>query len=170
LSASDEDEKRLFNLNIKGEIATIGTCIGKTRKLDENFKIVLNKITANFSGYSQQYVNEVFQSESNIKWLPYEFQAIWSYELGLYYPSLFSNYSVDRSREALIQTLARVDMLHFAGSWNENNIFRESLHHGIANNLDSYLKLLPDFLEESLVIKSYGILPPPQKTNSTLSI
>ena len=125
LTGSDEFEKETLGFNFSGQIATMGTCMGSARLIAHCCSIVYDDIANNFSGYLQNYRNQIFREEAKISWLPYEFQAIWSYEVAMFYPFLFSNQDDQILYDSVLATLHRVDMLHFAGSWPENLVFKK---------------------------------------------
>ena len=97
--------------------------IGKVRlQIYENIKKIKN--FQYLQSYRIDYYNRIYK----IKWLPYEFQAIWNYEVALNYPFLFHENYKKILKDCVISTLFRVDMLHFAGSWPENSIFYNTIY------------------------------------------
>ncbi len=156
LSGSDQDEKEIYNLKFDGQIATIGTCVAKIDTLSDCFLKVYKSIQKNFSGYLQHYTNQTFRKYGNLNWLPYEFQAIWNFEVALYYPFLFSDQYSNLMKQCVMQSLLRVDMLHFAGNWAENKIFKFGPFLEFENDMDKYLNKIPEFLETEISINSYG--------------
>lgn len=74
--------------------------------------------------YEQVYLNSWVQS-TGPKWLPYEFQAIWNYEMAVNYPHLYSyGQEILEAPETVIaieNLLLRTSFVHFAGSWFESN-------------------------------------------------
>lgn len=156
LSGSDDDEKKIYNLNFEGSIATVGTCLAQIDVMSECFLEVYDLIKYNFSGYLQHYTNKVIRANGDIKWLPYEFQAIWNFEVALNYPFLFSPKYSELSFECIMQSLLRVDMLHFAGNWRENSAFKLGPFLSFNNEMDRYANNIPKFLKDKISIKSYG--------------
>ncbi len=160
LSSEDDEEKKLFNLNFGGPIATIGTCVGPVDLLIRCFDEVIDKLLKepNKLFYLQHYTNKIFRLRGKVLWLPYEFQAIWSYEVALNYPFLIKNMNNHQLFNNCLQAcMSKVDMLHFAGSWPENNVFKHNIFLKNNNSL-SYYKKLPKFLNKKIKIKSYGRL------------
>jgi hypothetical protein len=157
LMGSDEFEKETLGFNFSGPIATMGTCMGSARLIAHCNRIVYNAIASNFSGYLQNYKNHIFREEAKISWLPYEFQAIWSYEIAMFYPFLFSNQGDQILYDSLMATLLRVDMLHFAGTWPENNIFHKGPFFK-PGSMGNYYKKFPSYFVENITPKSYGKL------------
>jgi hypothetical protein len=157
LTGSSEFEKETFGLEFSGPIATIGTCLGSTDLISRCYRTCYEAVGNNFNGYLQHFTNELFRKEAEINWLPYEFQAIWSYEVAMYYPFLYNEKMKDLAYECIMASLARVDMLHFAGSWPENSAFKEGPFIDPAS-LGEYYERLPALLEEEYTPKSYGKL------------
>ena len=159
ISASDYGEKKIFDLKFKGPIAVIGTCLGSTRLLAKCFDLVIKKISKHFGIYLQHYTNAIFRKEGNVRWLPYEFQAIWSNEIALYYPFLFTK-GVDKNilSSCVLSSLLRVDMLHFAGSWPENDVFSNGTFLKNKNLIKDYYSEISDHLMKKIYPKSYGKL------------
>lgn len=159
LSADDEDLKKIFKLNYEGHMATIGTCVAPTNILVKKCKSIISKIRKNPRKYVylQHYTNTMFRLGMNVCWLPYEFQAIWSHEVALNYPFLLKdikNYSLFNL--CIKATMSKVDMLHFAGSWPENNVFYNKVFFKTNDALENYYSNLPKLLKKKLKIKSYG--------------
>lgn len=157
LAGDDDFEKKALGFNFDGPIATLGTCVGHVDLMAYCGKIAYDEIANNFSGYLQNYRNKIYRQYASIKWLPYEFQAIWNYEVALYYPFLYLNPDSELAYECVQSTLMRVDMLHFAGAWPENKIFfRGPFNKG--GTLKTYFEKLQPYLDEEISLKSYGRL------------
>ena len=160
LSCEDEDEKKIYNLRFDGPIATIGTCVGSVDKLIECFDEVIQSLLEKPDKlfYLQHYTNKIFRLRSKVLWLPYEFQAIWSYEVALNYPFLIKNINNQSLfNNCLKACMSKVDMLHFAGSWPENNVFKNNIFLK-KNNSSNYYKKLPKIINKELKTKAYGRL------------
>lgn len=155
MSASDEDEKKLLKFDFDGPIATIGTCLGYVDDLIDSGNFLYKSIKNNFVGYIQIYRNDFYQKNFSVNWLPYEFQAIWNFELAVHYPFLYMKQSESFTRLCIESVLSRVHMLHFAGSWSENNVFNEGPF-TYKSSLKGYFHKLDVYQKEILEIKSYG--------------
>ncbi len=159
LSGSEEDIKKIFKLRFKGPLATIGTFVAPSKVLIECYEKIISKIIKNSKTYIylQNYTNETFRTFAKIFWLPYEFQAIWDYEVAINYPFLMkkinNNYLLKTCIDA---TMSKVDMLHFAGSWPPNDVFKDRILKQNNKDISKYYKKLPKFLNKKLKIKSYG--------------
>ncbi len=75
------------------------------------------------NGGDQVHLNYEFQKYKSIQWYPYEYQAIWVYEMAANYSFLYKN--VSEVNESLIRScigdvLVKSNFLHFAGSWGES--------------------------------------------------
>ena len=104
----------------------------------------INTITG---GGDQPIMNHEIQSYSNVQWLPYEFQALWTYECAWRYPFLFSTGLNDNEliRACIRSSLYVNHFLHFAGSWNECQMWKQDSIFSPTdldeiNNYKSYLK------------------------------
>jgi hypothetical protein len=77
-------------------------------------------------GGDEPHMNYEIQNWGKITWLPYEFQALWTYEASWKYPFLFS---LDRENESIIRDCIEASLyqnyfLHFAGSWHESQMWK----------------------------------------------
>lgn len=95
-------------------------------------------------GGDQFHYNYEFQNRSNVQWFPYEFQSIWCHEMAWFYPSLYSNPCASSIKNAIEATLMRVHFLHFAGSWNESEMWTstETYQEGELSEIEAYKKYL----------------------------
>ena len=157
LSGSDDDEKYLLGFKYKGPISTLGTCLGSVDDLSVSGLDLYKGMGKKFSGYLQNYRNEYYENIFEINYLPYEFQAIWNYEVALNYPFLFFEKNTDLERNCVEAVLSRVDMLHFAGSWPENDVFKTGPFL-FEDSKSSFYHSLTDYLCDEIEIKSYGRL------------
>lgn len=72
------------------------------------------------------YINYVIQASGLAHWLEYEFQAIWIYEMGWRYPFLYGREEdTELVRNCIEATLWSCHFLHFAGSWNDSNLWKK---------------------------------------------
>ena len=124
LSGGDDDEKRILGFDFKGPISTLGTCVGHVNDLSQSGQILYAQIAEDFSGYLQNYRNDFYEKEFSVNYLPYEFQAIWNYELSQHYPFLYFEKNLQLEKLCVDASLCRLDMLHFAGAWPENDVFK----------------------------------------------
>lgn len=89
----------------------------------DNYDRSVQSIT---NGGDQTHVNHEMQSWGKIQWLPYEFQALWVYEIAWRYPFLFEEgkSNVDLVRSCIEASLYANYFLHFAGAWSECNMWK----------------------------------------------
>ena len=154
--ASDQEEGKLLRYKFKGPWPTIGTCIGRTETLARTGSEIYEKIKLdkNFK-YLQSFRIDYYKRKLSVKWLNYEFQAIWNYEAALYYPFLFHKKFKKLYKDCVISTLFRVQFLHFAGSWPENWIFNKTKFKQ-TNLLKKYYENLDNYLSQNTKAKLYG--------------
>ena len=78
------------------------------------------------NGGDQSHINYEIQNWGNITWLDYKYQAIWTYEMAIKYPFLYSTGRNDESliRECIEASLMTNYFLHFAGSWHESEMWK----------------------------------------------
>jgi hypothetical protein len=83
----------------------------------EKYQRGINSITG---GGDEPHFNYELQNWGAISWLPYEFQALWIYEIAWRYPFLFRRQGGEALiRECIESSLYANHFLHFAGSWHE---------------------------------------------------
>lgn len=84
-------------------------------------------VTSITNGGDQTHINFHVQSTGVANFIPYEFQAIWSFESANYYPFLFMDEFKNSQifKQSIQSTLLRVNFLHFAGNWPESSKFTE---------------------------------------------
>jgi hypothetical protein len=78
-------------------------------------------------GGEEPHLNYELQTWGRIAWMPYEFQALWTYEAAWRFPFLFS--AEARSNENLVRQCIEASLyanhfLHFAGSWHECQMWK----------------------------------------------
>ena len=134
--------RKTYSLNFSGPVATMGLSMGSTQLMFRYFKRVYQTIEIENHGYLDFLMNQICREEAKVSWLPYEFRAIWNYEMALYYPFLFSSELEHLAYDCVMATLLRVDILHFAGNWPENNVFKKGPFLK-AGSWEEYYKELP---------------------------
>ena len=73
------------------------------------------------------------------------------------YPFLFFEKNTNLERRCVDAVLSRVDMLHFAGSWPENDVFKAGPFL-FDETQSSFYNSLKGYLRDEIEIKSYGRL------------
>ena len=115
-------------------------------------------------GGEQTHLNHIAQSEFEVTWLNYQFQAIWTYEMAMKYPFLYDpNIENKHVLRCLKACLISNYFIHFAGHWYESK----------------FLSLIPEifspeFLDELKQYNKYrkspvygvprGVISPPKDT------
>jgi hypothetical protein len=156
MAASDFEESKIFRNTYKGPFATIGTCIGSTETLaNTGLEIYRKIITKKNFMYLQNYRIDYYNRYLNLKWLPYEFQALWNFEASINYPFLFHKNFKKNYYECVMATLHKVDFLHFAGSGIENLIYTD-MNYKKKGKLRKYYSFILKYLKMNVKIKSYG--------------
>jgi len=112
-------------------------------------------------GGEEPHLNYELQSWGQLQWLPYEFQALWTYEIAWRYPFLF-DYGVNKEdliRECIESSLYSNHFLHFAGSWGESQMWKIGDYFSSKKkmeNLDQY----SSYLTKPLTGLPKGIIKP----------
>lgn len=92
-------------------------------QMESWYRSVTSEAAENSSAWEEPYLNSWVQS-TNPEWLPYEFQAIWNYEMAWRYPFLYEkgkNLANDPlTRSCVENSLWNNHFIHFAGSWYES--------------------------------------------------
>ena len=106
-------------------------------------------------------LNYEFQTWGNLQWLPYNFHALWTYEIAWKYPFLFEIKSSGKEfvKQCIEASLYVNHFLHFAGSWHECQMWKNS---GFFKNPKSK-KLLREFqkyLKMPVHGKPVGLIKP----------
>ena len=109
----------------------------------------------------QTHINYYVQSLGLANFLPYEYQAIWSFEAANYYSFLFAQEfkDVELYKMCIQSTLLRVNFLHFAGSWNESSKFSE-INFEINLENKELLRNYQSYSKKTLTGKPRGMIRP----------
>jgi hypothetical protein len=85
-----------------------------------------NKEYENLNDWEQTWLNYCIQSREDVQWLDYSWQALWMYEVALFYPFLYDEKTDPKVISAcLASSILRNNFLHLAGRWESqivNNI------------------------------------------------
>ena len=125
----------VFNVNNHGEL------------LKDWFDKYQSGVQSLTGGGEEPHLNHELLSWGKLSWLPYEFQALWTYEVAWRYPFLFD---LGRDNEALVRECIEASLyvnhfLHFAGSWHECQMWKIGGFFADENKrkeLDSYVNYL----------------------------
>lgn len=82
-----------------------------------------------FGMWEEPYLNSWVQNETRVHWMPYSFQALWTYEMAAFYPFGFKLKETVLDPQISIEVLEAVllnhDVVHFAGGWHESHAWHQ---------------------------------------------
>ena len=110
------------------DYACTGLIGGSVLELTAPFEKIYEKYSSNVYSITnngdEPILNSEFQDNFPITWLPYNFQAIWLYEIAAKYPFLYEQayQSPGLIRKCAESILNSNNFLHFAGSWGESKM------------------------------------------------
>jgi hypothetical protein len=109
----------------------------------------------------QTHINYHVQSSGLAHFLPYEYQAIWSFEAANSYAFLFAQKfeNLQNYRYCIQSTLLRVNFLHFAGSWTESSTFSQ-INFAFDPEFRDLYKNYREYSQVSLKGKPIGMIKP----------
>lgn len=121
--------------------------------------------TANTTAWEQTFLNHKVSSHG-CHWLPYEYQAIWNFEMAIHHPSAYaaSDLAGNPMAQGIVaDTLVNNYFLHFAGSWHESRAWRNPPELVIDNLLSLATTKFEDFLREPATGRHVGKSRPNSK-------
>ena len=85
-----------------------------------------NQFNETITGGDEFHINYEFNKLGKLNWIDYRFQAIWTYEMGWFYPFLYKNKNkiTQCVIDSVRSSLQRNFFLHFAGSWYESFLYK----------------------------------------------
>ena len=105
------------------------------------------KVQSLSGGGEEPLLNYEILKHGKVNWLSYKFQALWTYEIAFKYSFLYKNLKNKKLIKLCIEdSLNDNYFLHFAGSWNETdiwksqNLFYEKKTKKLNNEFFKYLK------------------------------
>lgn len=109
------------------DYACTGFFMGNIEDHSSKLKDIYFKYPATIStltdGGDEPIINYEFQKQFEINWLPYQFQALWLYELAAFYPFLYQDLNNHELILKCVETaLDNNVFLHFAGGWHESHM------------------------------------------------
>tara|TARA_A100000164_G_scaffold380894_1_gene430027 strand:+ start:891 stop:1841 length:951 start_codon:yes stop_codon:yes gene_type:complete len=130
-SAIFMDSKEYYNFHGYKEFNDIA-CAGLYVANLSSHKDILKKIFCKYKtntdsltdGGDEPAFNYEVRANMKINSLPYEFQALWQYEMAWHYRDLYVQRDIinDNSLQAICNSLMNKTALHFAGSWYEASL------------------------------------------------
>ena len=99
--------------------------------------------TASITDGDQTHLNWEMINSGKVQWLPYEFQALWVYEMAWKYSFLYTKHQKNTAliKDCIEACLFSNYFLHFAGSWHESDMW---LINDVFTN-DTVLRMNNDF-------------------------
>jgi hypothetical protein len=116
------------NLPEQEDYACTGVFMGFVEAHAETLKNIYyqydHTVSTLTDGGDEPILNYEFQSNFNINWIPYQYQAIWIYEMASKYPFLYQEkLNIDLINKCIENSIYSNTFLHFAGSWDESRMF-----------------------------------------------
>ena len=113
---SDEACAGVFLVNVENQHHQM-------KKIFEKYPRTVESIT---DGGDQTHFNYEFQTNFDVQWFEYKFQAIWLYEMATKYPFLYhyGRRSPELIKQCVEASLLSNYFLHFAGSWYESDMWK----------------------------------------------
>lgn len=151
------------NLEPQSDYGCTGFFMGNIQEHSEKLKDIYFKYPATIStltdGGDEPIINYEFQKQFEIKWLPYQLQSLWLYELAANYPFLYQDINdQDLVLKCVETSLDNNIFLHFAGSWHESKMIN------VANEISKENPVKEEFVsytKRPLTGKPVGkVLPP----------
>jgi len=95
-------------------------------------------------GGDEPIINYEFQSQFEVNWLPYKFQALWLYEMAAHYTFLYEDIEAfDLIKKCIEASLENNIFLHFAGGWHESKMISTADQFSSKNGLkEKFLEYL----------------------------
>ena len=165
LFVSVEDLYKFHGISVQADEACAGFYVFNVEKHSEFLKSIFQKYDNNIEsitgGGDQTHFNYEIQKNCKVSWLDYRFQAIWVFEMAWKYPFL---YDFARNNNELIKECVEASLftnyfLHFAGLWDESNMWMVG---GVLENnnmLDQFNKF-SDYLKIPVTGKPKGQIKP----------
>lgn len=111
-------------------------------------------------GGDEPLVNYEFLKNGELNFLPYEFQALWIYEIAHKYPFLFNKIQDEELVKECVQaSLLSNSFLHFAGSWNESQLWKIGDFFKDSSSAD-WIDKFSEYLETELTGDPKGMMRP----------
>ena len=156
---------KMHNLKVQKDEFCAGVYIFNVKKFSEilknwffKYKKELFSVTG---GGEQTHFNYEVQNIKKEHFIEYKFQAIWVFEMAINYPFLykFKNRKNELITECILTSLQNNYFLHFAGSWYEGSMWKNSQL--TKNYFESKkYKELKNFYKKKLSGKPKGMIKP----------
>ena len=112
--------------------------------------------------WEQTYLNHRIQQLPEVQWMPYEWQALWVFEVAAYYPFLYSqDCPRDVAQWCLSASLSRNNFVHMAGRWESALLGQRGPLWPSVSDAEVFLRRLREHEESEVTAFMRGkILPP----------
>ena len=121
--------------------------------------------------WEEPFLNAKIQERDLAQWFSYEYQAIWSYEAARSAPVIFdwalSQEHNDDIVRAIEYTLWDCYFLHFAGSWNESQVWKRGLTFADPERLQEVTKYAAYSRQKLLGLPVGKVNPPESQSPAT---
>jgi len=152
INISLENLYKNHKLKIQKDEFCAGIYVVNINKFYKKFKKWFFKYNKNLysitGGGEQTHFNYEVQNNKKVSFIDYRFQAIWVFEMAIYYPFLYKFKTLKNNQvtNAIVTSLKNNYFLHFAGTWHEGQMWKnEKIFKVFTNNfqkkLDKYQKL-----------------------------
>ncbi len=130
LFISLENIYRYHQLSPKDNLACMGLIVfdvddPKIHLFERYFESYTSSVTSITDGGDQTHLNFHIQSDFEVYWLEYKWQAIWLYEAANKYPAAFWTETYESYLQDISSSLMSNFFLHFAGAWPESQIWKK---------------------------------------------
>jgi hypothetical protein len=129
LFATAEQEYSMEGLPTRDNLFCSGLVVipqSKANLLSEWFSEAQSRDVEGAIAWEQTFLNHKV-IEHGCHWLPYKFQSIWNLEMAISHPSLYQSGDLsgnNLAQRAVSDVLTNSFFLHFAGSWNESDAWK----------------------------------------------
>lgn len=112
-------------------------------------------------GGEEPHLNYELFNWGKLSWLPYEYQALWTYEIAWRYPFLFEEglHNQQLVRSCIEASLYANHFLHFAGSWHEAQMWKIGGFFSDSKSSESLTSYL-NYLEVPVTGSPKGMIKP----------
>lgn len=112
--------------------------------------------------WEQTYLNHQIQQLPEVQWMPYQWQALWGFEVAAYYPFLYSqDCPRDVAQWCLSASLSRNHFVHMAGQWESALLEQRGPEWPGLAGAEVFLRRLREHEESEATAVMRGKIQPP---------
>ena len=152
INISLENLYKNHKLKIQKDEFCAGIYVVNINKFYKKFKKWFFKYSQNLysitGGGEQTHFNYEVLNNKKVNFIDYKFQAIWVFEMAIYYPFLYEIKSLKNNQitNAIVTSLKNNYFLHFAGTWHEGQMWKNKkifkvFTNNFQKNLEKYQKV-----------------------------